>query len=821
MYRYSTILSATIALVGSYAPANAETASTFKTKVLPILESHCSKCHGPDKKQAKINLSGERSLEQLTGDQHLWFRVLDQLEFGQMPPEGAKKLADADRKAVVDWIKGELTDSFAAKRLKEGRSPFRRLSRAEYADNFEDLFGIRLTGKMLNMLPEDGRVEGYTKVSQALPLSTDGAYGYYQIARTFLDQWVLKPIPKADDDSKVVRLLAKDTGQSAGHALELPDGWFVYFNSDDTSGRLVVEGQKTGGFRPRSPGVYKLRAHIYAYQTDKPLTVGIYTGHTAAYPQQIDLVQILEAPPGKPTVVETEVYLGVHRTGINGLRLIPFGIGEQVPKNSLASKCKGPGLAVQWVEVENPPLPTADRWLTSDFPEALQAAMRKPMPTLKGKGPKGPELMSATDFTALMRKTLARVGARMWRRDLTSLELDKMAAAVKQDLGQNRNLKEIFFDRIAELMTAPDFYCVVESPGALSDMALASRLSLFLWNSSPDDALLAVARQGKLRSPDILRKETDRMLNDPRSDKFVSNFLNQWLDLHAISDTTPDNKLYREYGDDLKFSSMRETEGTFRHILRENRSVRDFVAPDWVLVNGRLARHYGLPEVKGAALQQVKLPADSPYGGLWTQPAVLKVTADGSSTSPVKRGVWIAKRLLGVEVSPPPPNIEPINPDTSGAKTLREQLALHSKDSSCASCHKKFDPYGFALESFDVMGQFRTNYRTLDPKFAALKPVQKARTNLWMDGLPVAPSGITPEGQRFDNIIGLRKLLSQQPEKLAWGVTTHLLTYATGEPSSPLDRKAIQQIVDSAKPDDYGLRSLVHGIVQSETFRSK
>jgi len=821
MNRYSTVMGLAIALFGSDVPANAQTASSFKTKVLPILESHCSRCHGSKRTEAKINLTGERSLEQLTGDQHLWFRVLDQLEFGQMPPEGAKKLADSDRKAVVDWIKGELTDSFAAKRLKEGRSQFRRLSRAEYADNFEDLFGIRLTGKMLNMLPEDGRVEGYTRVSQALPLSTDGAFGYYQIARTFLDQWVLKPIPKTDKDSKVVRLLAKDTGQSKGHALELPDGWFVYFNSDDTSGRLVLEGKKVGGFRSRMPGLYKLRAHIYSYQTDKPLTVGIYTGHTSAYPQQIDLVQIIEAPPGKPTIVETEVYLGVHRSGQNGLRLIPFGIGEQVPKNTLASKCKGPGLAVQWVEVEHPPLPTADRWLTADFPEAIRNAMRKPAPTLKGKGPKGPDLMSAADFTALMRKTLARVGARMWRRDLTSLELDKMAAAVKQDLGQKRNIKEIFFDRIAELMTAPDFFCVVESPGSLSDMALASRLSLFLWNSSPDDALLAIARQGKLRSPDVLRKETDRMLDDPRSDKFVNNFLNQWLDLHAINDTTPDNKLYPEYADDLKFSSMRETEGTFRRILRENRSVRDFVAPDWMLVNGRLARHYGLPEVKGATLQQVKISADSPYGGLWTQPAVLKVTADGSSTSPVKRGVWIAKRLLGVDVSPPPPNIEPINPDTSGAKTLREQLALHSKDSSCASCHKKFDPYGFALESFDVMGQFRKNYRTLDPKLSGLKPAQKKRTVLWTDGLLVDPSGITPEGQRFENIIGLRKLLSQQPEKLARGVTTHLLTYATGEPSGPLDRKAIQQIVDSARPNDYGLRSLVHGIVQSETFRSK
>jgi len=301
----------------------------------------------------------------------------------------------------------------------------------------------------------------------------------------------------------------------------------------------------------------------------------------------------------------------------------------------------------------------------------------------------------------------------------------------------------------------------------------------------------------------------------------VKNFLNQWLDLHAIGDTTPDNKLYPEYGDDLKLSSLRETEGTFRRVLRENRSVRDFAAPDWLLANGRLARHYGLPEVKGAELQQVSIPAGSPYGGLWTQPAVLKVTADGSSTSPVKRGVWIAKRLLGVHISPPPPNIEPITPDTSGAKTVREQLALHSQDGSCASCHKKFDPYGFALESFDVMGQFRKNYRLLDPSLATLPPQKRKRTTLWTDGLPVNASGVTPEGKAFQDLTGLRQLLAAQPEKLAWGVTWHLATYATGAPTGPLDRKAIQSIVDGAAKDRYGLRTLVHGLVQSELFRVK
>jgi hypothetical protein len=318
-----------------------------------------------------------------------------------------------------------------------------------------------------------------------------------------------------------------------------------------------------------------------------------------------------------------------------------------------------------------------------------------------------------------------------------------------------------------------------------------------------------------------LTKQTDRLLKDPKSDRFVEDFLDQWLDLHAINDTSPDKKLYPEYDDVLKFTSLQETRATFRRILRENRSVREFVAPSSMLLNSRLAEHYGLSGHYGATLQPVKTAEDSPFGGLWTQPAILKVTADGSSTSPVKRGVWVSERLLGVPISPPPPNIEPINPDTRGATTLREQLALHSKDGSCAHCHKKFDPYGFALESFDVMGQFRTKYRVLDEQLSTLPLHQRKGKSLWHDGLPVDSSGLTPEGEPFQDIVELRKALSSHPEKLAWGVTWHLLTYATTTPTTALDRKTVQRIVDSAAFDDFRLRSIVHGIVQSDLFRWK
>lgn len=805
----SNILRLLLVVIAAVAPSTAtadDAAQSFQTDVLPILQRRCAECHGDDVQEAGIHLTKPQSADDLAAAPHTWFRALDQIAAGHMPPEGEPPLSAAEQAAIIGWIEGDLTDDLIARQRRQGRSKFRRLSRAEYLNTFEDLFGYRPNP---DLLPADGRVDGYTKVSQALSLSSEGAYGYYQVARELVDRWVLRPVPKLDN--AIIRAEAMESGQSKGHSLVLDDGWIVSFNTDDTSGRL-----KYGGVR--TPGVHKLRMHVYAYQSDEPLLFGVYAGKTLSYPQEIELLDILEAPAGKPTVVETELYLKERA----GLRLIPFGIGVQVPKNSQASECQGPGLAVQWMEVEEPARPIlADQWLTADFPEDLDAAMRNPRVRLGDKGSYRYGSLTPDEFVDLMRTTFTRVAPRILRRDLTEVEMNDVLAVVRRGLDEDQPLQQIFCDRVTDMLASPEFFCVIESPGELSDFELASRLSYFLWNSTPDARLLDLARAGKLRDPQVLRSETDRLLDDPRSDRFVEDFLDQWLDLHAIDDTTPDGQLYPEYDDVLKFSSLRETRATFRRVLRENRSVREFVAPSELLVNARLAKHYGVEGVGGAELRPVDIPPGLPFGGLWTQPAILKVTADGSSTSPVKRGVWVSERLLGVPISPPPPNIEPINPDTRGATTLREQLALHSAHRSCAGCHKQFDPFGFALENFDVMGQYRERYRLLDAEVAALPAHQRQGRPLWLSGLAVDGSGVTPEGESFADIVELREHLGRQPEKLAWGVAWHLATYATANVTEDLDRRAIQTIVDAAAEDGYCLRSTVHALVQSELFRWK
>jgi mono/diheme cytochrome c family protein len=779
-----------------------DAAKTFGDRVRPILDNHCVSCHSGDTAKAKLDLTKNQTAEQLKSDGLHWFRLLERIEDGSMPPPGKPRLSAGDRKTVSGWVNGDLTDLLTAAQLKDGRSKLRRLSRTEYANTVQDLLGIR--PPVVRDLPLDGRVDGFDKVSAALPLSSAHAAGYLKIAEETLARFPL--VNPENGRPPPTRLLAFPSEQSKGHILELADGWKVSFNTDTTSGPVRAGGS---AWAARVPGVHRLRLSVYGYQTDKPLPFGIYVGLTGGNPQILELGKVLEAPPGKPAVLEAEVYLRTRRDSElpdnDEFRLIPFGLGVQVPKNAQASNCKGPGLAVQWVDVTEPESPSpGERFLFGDLPPEFRPALTRP-------GLRVQEIkLSRPEIDAVVRKTFARVGARMFRRDLTSGELTAMMATYNRKVDAGVGVKTILLDEFTSMMISPDFLCLIEKPGPLNNFALAARLSYFLWNSAPDEELLDVARKGKLTTPAVLRQQTDRLLKDARAQRFVKDFVDQWLGLWGIDNTTPDKDVYPEYDDLLKISSTLETQATFRNMLDKNLSATDFVAPKWAMVNGPLAKMYGIPGVEGFTHREVKLPANSPFGGVWTQAATMKVTANGTLTSPVKRGVWVAERLLGISIPPPPPNIEPIDPDTRGAKTLREQLALHRGTGSCAACHAKFDPYGFALESFDVIGNFRTQYRVAD-----------RGSGKWKNGLPVDCSGVTPDGKTFASIRELRAALAKNPEQLAFGVTRHLLTYATGTPSGPLDRRAIEQIVKQTKSDNYGLRSLVHGVIQSDQFRNK
>lgn len=334
----------------------------------------------------------------------------------------------------------------------------------------------------------------------------------------------------------------------------------------------------------------------------------------------------------------------------------------------------------------------------------------------------------------------------------------------------------------------------------------------------PDSQLFELAEARQLSQPEVLRDQVERMLNDPKITAFTEYFIGQWLSLRAIDATSPDRKLYPEYDEILRAALIKEPGLFFDEVLRSNLSLANFVASDFTFLNERLARHYRIPGVEGAEMRKVALPPESHRGGVMTMASVLKVTANGTTTSPVLRGAWVLDRILGTPPSPPPPDVGAIEPDIRGATTIREQLAKHRNVASCASCHRKIDPPGFALESFHVIGGWREHYRSTGD--GSPRNINGRRVRFW-PGPAVDPSDVLPDGRRFDNIDGFKRLLLADKDQLARNLTEKLLTYATGAALTIVDQSEIERIVGKIREEGYGFRSLVHGHLRSGACRNE
>ena len=316
------------------------------------------------------------------------------------------------------------------------------------------------------------------------------------------------------------------------------------------------------------------------------------------------------------------------------------------------------------------------------------------------------------------------------------------------------------------------------------------------------------------------------MLQDPKARAFTENFTGQWLSLRDINATTPDKLLYPEFEELLQWSSLRETHLFFDELLKENLSVRNVVDSDFAMLNGRLAEHYGIPDVYGVAFRKVALRPEYHRGGVLTQASILKVTANGSTTSPVLRGVWVLDRITGQPVPPPPPNVPAVEPDIRGATTIREQLAKHRATENCNSCHSRIDPPGFALENYDVIGGWRDRYRVVAERKDWVRnrvgPLAKYLA-AWQygHGPPIEAGDTLPDGRAFSDIDELKQMLLTDPEQIARCLTEKLVTYSTGQPVGFSDQEDVDQILAEAKASDYGLRSLVHAVVASDLFQKK
>src|SRR4051812_512757 len=583
--------------------------------------------------------------------------------------------------------------------------------------------------------------------------------------------------------------------------------------------------------------------------------IGIYAQSSG----QTRPVGVMDFTP-KPSVGEIEVQLaGGESIRTDAMRLFRTrvnGTDEQYV-NPLATPQGMPGYAVQWLEVTGP---LADASATSgyqllfgDLPMRRLGAGEKggvpldvvaPYSTPPLGGPPAGAFGPGGLLPAFLRSPISNVSVEVlsevprqdaerllrrfiqaaYRRPVEEPEVQRFLGLFQREFDLGSGFARSMLTAYTGVLVSPGFVFVEEKPGRLDDWALATRLSLFLWNSTPDSALRARAERGELHEPEVLRAETKRLLRDPRSRRFVDAFTDYWLDLRKIDDTSPSATIYNDYELDepLKLASLDETQLFFAELLRADLPARNIIASDFTYLNERLARHYGIPGVAGAKMRRVSLPADSERGGLMTMASVLKISANGTTTSPVLRGHWITERILGIETRPPPPSVKPVDPDIRGAVTIRQQLAKHRDNPSCASCHVKMDPPGFALESFDVMGAHRVRYRAVaenvkpEPGFG-----MNGQAFAFHYGLPVDSTGELPDGHAFNDIKEFKRLVLRDELPIARNLARQLVAFATGAPVRYMERPQIDKIMEQAKASDYGVRSMIHGIVQSELFQVK
>ena len=682
------------------------------------------------------------------------------------------------------------------------RTVLRRLNRVEYERTVCDLLGIQVD--LRETLPLDTSSNGFDNVGEALHISSFLMDRYLEAAdhalRLAIANGPQPPLLKK-------RYSLKDT-----HAVKLSTE-SVYRKVDDTVicfssspwNSIVVST-----FYPPDRGHYRIRISSYAVQSpDKPVTYRIDAGPMLMGTKS-QHVGYFDAAPEKPTLLE----FVQHFEARDHVRIHPYGLANAQTVTKVGAEAyKGPGLAVEWVDVEGPlhetwPPPSHKR-IFGNLPQ-IAVAMPNNSTRLE---------VSSKEPLADAERILRDFARRAFRRPVSNTDVKPYIALVRKKLDEKQTFEQAVRVGLKAVLCSPDFLFLREKPGKLDDFALASRLSYFLWSTMPDEELLALAEATKLGDPATLRLQVERLLKSPKAALFTENFLGQWLSLRDIDATAPDHRLYSSDWDEmLRESMVKETHLFFEDVLKNDLSIANFVASDFTFLNERLAKHYAIPGVNGLHMRKVSLPKDSHRGGVLTMASVLKVTANGTNTSPVMRGTFVLDRILGTPPSPPPDGVPAVEPDIRGATTIREQLAKHREIGACAGCHKRIDPPGFALESFDVIGGWRDNYRSIGRG----EPVTiDGRRMMYQKGPKVDPSDVLSTGEKFQNIDEFKQLLLKDKDKLARGVTKHLLTYATGAAPTANDREAIDGIVAKVREKDYGLRTLVHAIVQSKVFREK
>jgi Protein of unknown function (DUF1592)/Protein of unknown function (DUF1588)/Protein of unknown function (DUF1585)/Protein of unknown function (DUF1587)/Protein of unknown function (DUF1595)/Planctomycete cytochrome C len=754
-----------------------------------LINQYCVTCHNEKAKTAGLMLD-KVDIDHAAEHAETWEKVVRKLRGGMMPPQGMPRPEQTKIDGLITWLEASLDQANAA-HPEPGRSALHRLNRTEYANAIRDLLDLKVD--VTALLPADDESNGFDNIAEVLRVSPSLLEAYLAASRQVSSLAVGDPkIGPISQSIQVPPDLAQ-TGQIEGLPLGTRGGILIHHNfplDADYEFNVIllrnIVGYLTGMEFPHQLEVSIDGQRVFLAPVGGEEDLKLVDTNLALAGDTLD------------ARLKTRVHVkaGPHDVAVTFLRRDSAESDEPLEpftRELDLQNMNGIPL-IDHVQITGPFKATGP----GDTPSRRRIFVCTPA--------------NSKDDVECAKKILGTLARRAYRRPVNDADMETLLSFYQAGKNQG-NFESGIENALRLILASPKFLFRSEPDPArvaagsiyhVSDLDLASRLSFFLWSSIPDDELLNVAAQGRLKDPAVLNREVRRMLADPKAVALVNNFAEQWLFLRNVQSVLPDEATFPNFDDNLRQGYKRETELFFESIVKEDRDVMDLLTANYTFVNERLAKEYGIPNVYGSQFRRVALTGlddNDARRGLLGQGSILSVTSYPTRTSPVLRGKWIMENLMGTPPPAPPPNVPALKDQAQGGRVLsiRQLMEEHRKNPPCSTCHKVMDPLGFALESFNAVG----DYRTKDASG------------------PIDSSGQLADGTKIEGIVGLRQALLKHPEYFVGTLTEKLLTYALGRPLEYYDMPVVRGIVQSAAHDDYRFSSLIMGIVKSEPFEMK
>ncbi len=776
--------------------------------VSTLVNKNCAGCHNAKVTSGDVNLSGTHDFD---GERELWERVTAKMKSGEMPPPGAPKPPAADIAAVTKWLEGEFLRQDRATKPDAGRAAARRLNRPEYNNTVRDLLGVDI--RPSENFPQDESAFGFDNIGDALNLSPVLLEKYVDAAERVVRAAIFGKEtmkPSATHYSAPVRLNELLTNSTASKPLLAKD-----ILNYDLSG---LSTRHAAHFLHRFPvdAEYNFRLVLNGHRPNQsePVTPAFWIDGLKVKEWTVDATDL----EGQIVEVRVPVKAGEHLLSASYLRNY-HGLPAKYNGPEPSARPPEPMISTRG-KLSEKDIETLRKYGTKIKTDRIETRIDNRWESLDIGGPFNQTAGPAKESVARIfvcpakdancaRTIVATFAARAFRRPVTAAEVTEFVSFYNLTRQQGDGFEEGIGTALQAILVSPNFLFRLESERASKAMTadvpvngyeLASRLSYFLWSSTPDAELLRLAAGDQLRRRAVLESQVRRMLRDPKSQALVENFAGQWLQFKNIDVMKPDPERFKDFDESLRYSMRRETELFLQNMVSQDGSVLDILDAGYTFLNERLARFYGIPDITGPAFRRVDMSKNQRGGGILAHGSILTISSYSTRTSPVLRGKWILENLLNAPPPPPPPSVPALDDTKVGlSASLRQQMEAHRQSPACASCHAKMDPLGFGLENFDAVGA----WRDVDGKF------------------PVDSSGALPGNRLFHGPVELKKLLSNDRDAFVRGMTEKLLTYATGRGLERYDRALVASISDRLPAKNYRFSQLVLEIVNSYPFQMR